>query len=82
LVITSTPAGRFIYCPDRKPADLTNDNSRCIAYLGTLPFQKGTPLVINEDEHTPTDVVTTDSSLRTPNREVFMAAGNVGTSEN
>jgi hypothetical protein len=23
LVITSTPAGRFVYWPDRKPADLT-----------------------------------------------------------
>jgi hypothetical protein len=27
LVITSTPAGRFFYCPDRKPADLTDGNS-------------------------------------------------------
>jgi hypothetical protein len=26
LVITSTPAGRFIYWPDHKPADLTNGN--------------------------------------------------------
>jgi hypothetical protein len=26
LVITSTRAGRFIYRPDRKPADLTNEN--------------------------------------------------------
>jgi hypothetical protein len=24
LVITSTPAGRFVYWPDRKPADVTN----------------------------------------------------------
>jgi hypothetical protein len=38
LVITSTPAKRFIYWPDRKPADLTDDNSRCIAYFETLPF--------------------------------------------
>jgi hypothetical protein len=29
LVITSTPAGRFVYWPDRKPADLTDENSRC-----------------------------------------------------
>jgi hypothetical protein len=27
LVITSTPAGRFIYWPDRKPADLTDENA-------------------------------------------------------
>jgi hypothetical protein len=27
LVITSTPAGRFVYWPDRKPADLTGGNS-------------------------------------------------------
>jgi hypothetical protein len=38
LVITSTPAGRFVYWPDRKPADLTNGNSRYIAYLDSLPF--------------------------------------------
>jgi hypothetical protein len=28
LVITSTLAGRFVYWPDRKPADLTDGNSR------------------------------------------------------
>ena len=33
LVITSTPAGRFVYWPDRKPADLTDDNSRYVTYL-------------------------------------------------
>jgi hypothetical protein len=38
LVITSTPAGRFVYWPDGKPADLTNGNSRCVAYLDSLPF--------------------------------------------
>jgi hypothetical protein len=38
LVITSTPTGRFVYWPDRKPADLTNGNSRYIAYLDSLPF--------------------------------------------
>jgi hypothetical protein len=38
LVITSTPAGRFIYWPDRKPADLTDGNSRYVAYLDSLPF--------------------------------------------
>jgi hypothetical protein len=30
LFITSTPAGRFVYWPDRKPTDLTDENSRCI----------------------------------------------------
>jgi hypothetical protein len=38
LVITSTPAGRFVYWPDCKPADLTGGNSRCVAYLDSLPF--------------------------------------------
>jgi hypothetical protein len=38
LVITSTPAGRFVYWPDCKPADLTDGNSRCVAYLDSLPF--------------------------------------------
>jgi hypothetical protein len=80
LVITSTPARRFVYWPDRKTADLTDNNSCCVAYLDTLPFQEGTPLAPNE-EHTPTEVATTDSSLCTPDREVFMAAGDVGTSE-
>jgi hypothetical protein len=44
LVITPTPAGRFVYWPDRKPADLIDGNSRYIAYLDSLPFQEGTPL--------------------------------------
>jgi hypothetical protein len=38
LVITSTPVGRFVYWPDRKPADLTSGNSRYVAYLDSLPF--------------------------------------------
>jgi hypothetical protein len=38
LVITSTPAGRFFYLPDRKPTDLTDGNSRYVAYLDSLPF--------------------------------------------
>jgi hypothetical protein len=74
LVITSTPAERFVYWPDRKPADLTNRNSRCVAYLDSLPFQEGTPPAPTE-EHTPTEVATSDSSLVTPDRQVFMAAG-------
>jgi hypothetical protein len=73
LVITSTPAGRFVYRPDCKLADLTGGNSRYAAYLDSLPFQEGTPLAPTE-EHTPTEVATTDSSLITPNRQVFMAA--------
>jgi hypothetical protein len=44
LVITSTPAGRFVYWPDRKPADLISGDSRYVAYLDSLPFQEGTPL--------------------------------------
>jgi hypothetical protein len=71
LVITSTPAGRFVYWPDRKPADLTDENSRCVAYLDSLPFQEGTPLAPTE-EHTPTEVATSDSSLGSPDRHVFM----------
>jgi hypothetical protein len=74
LVITSTPTGRFVYWPDCKPADLTDGNSRCVAYLDPLPFQEGTTLAPAE-EHTPKEVATTDSGLGTPNRQVFMAAG-------
>jgi hypothetical protein len=74
LVITSTPIGRFVYWPDCKPADLTDGNSRCAAYLDSLPFQEGTPLAPAE-EHTPTEVATTDSGLGTPDGQVFMAAG-------
>jgi hypothetical protein len=71
LVITSTPAGRFVYWPGRKPADLTNGNSRCVAYLDSLPFQEGTPLA-PAGEHTPTEVATSDSSLGSPDRQIFM----------
>jgi hypothetical protein len=39
LVITSTPTGRFVYWPDRKPADLISGDSRYIAYIDSLPFQ-------------------------------------------
>jgi hypothetical protein len=74
LVITSTPTERFAYWPDRKPADLTDGNSRCVAYLDSLTFQEGTPLAPTE-EHTPTEVATFDSSLGTPDCQVFMAAG-------
>jgi hypothetical protein len=41
LVITSTPAGIFVYWPDRKPADLTDENSRCVAYCRGQP--QGSP---------------------------------------
>jgi hypothetical protein len=71
MVITSTPAGRFVYWPDRKPADLTDGNSRYVAYLDSLPFQEGTPLS-SAEEHTPTEVATTDSSHGSPDRQVFM----------
>jgi hypothetical protein len=71
LVITFTPAGRFVYWPDRKPADLTDGNSRCVAYLDSLPFQEGTPLAPAE-EHTPIEVATGDSSLGSPDRQLFI----------
>jgi hypothetical protein len=71
LVITSTPAGRFVYWPDRKPADLIDGNSRCVACLDSLPFQERTPLALAE-EQTPTEVATTDSSHGSPDRQVFM----------
>jgi hypothetical protein len=71
LVITSTPAGRFVYWPDHKPADLTRGNSRCVAYLDSLPFQEGIPPA-PAGEHNPTEVATSDSSLGSPDRPVFM----------
>jgi hypothetical protein len=65
LVITSTPAGRFVYWPDRKPADLTNGNTHYVAYLDSLPFQEGTPLA-RAVEYTPTEVASSDSSVGNP----------------
>jgi hypothetical protein len=80
LVITSTPAGRFIYWLDRKPADLIDGNSRYVAYLDSLPFQEGTPLA-RAEEYSPTEVASSDSSLGNPDRQVFMATGDTpGTS--
>jgi hypothetical protein len=75
LVITSTPAGRFVYWPDRKPANLIDGDSRYVAYLDSLPFQEGTPLA-QAEEYTPTEVASSDSSIGNPDRQVFMAAGN------
>jgi hypothetical protein len=74
LVITSTPAGRFVYWPDRKPADLISGDSRYVAYIDSLPFQEGTPLA-RADSNTSTEVAASESSLGTPDRQVFMAAG-------
>jgi hypothetical protein len=74
LVITSTLARRFIYWPDRKPADLISGDSRYVAYIDLLPFQEGTPLA-RADSNTPTEVAASESSLGTPDRQVFMAAG-------
>jgi hypothetical protein len=80
LVITSTPAGRFVYWPSRKPADLISGHSHYVAYLDSLPFQEGTTLA-RAEEYTPTEVVSSDSSLGNPDRQVFMAAGDTpGTS--
>jgi hypothetical protein len=73
LVITSTPAERFVYWPDRKPADPIGGNSRYVDYLDSLPFQEGTPLA-RAEEYTPTEVASFDSSLGNPDRQVFMAA--------
>jgi hypothetical protein len=74
LVITSTPTGRFIYWPDRKAADLISGDSRYVTYIDSLPFQEGTPLA-QADSNTPTEVAAFESSLGTPDRQVFMAAG-------
>jgi hypothetical protein len=41
LVITSTPAGRFVYWPDRKPADLISGDSRYVANIDSLLFPGG-----------------------------------------
>jgi hypothetical protein len=71
MVITSTPTGRFVYWPDHKPAYLTDGNSRCVAYLDSLPFQEGTSLALAQ-EHTPTEVATSNSSPGSPDRQVFM----------
>jgi hypothetical protein len=38
LVITSTPAGRYVYWPDHKPVDLIKGDSRYVAYIDLLPF--------------------------------------------
>jgi hypothetical protein len=74
LVITSTQAGRFVYWPDRKPTDLISRDSRYVSYIDSLPFQEGTPLA-RADSNTPTEVAASESSLGTPDRQVFMAAG-------
>jgi hypothetical protein len=76
LVITSTPAERFVYWPDRKPADLIRGDSHYVVYLDSLPFQEGTPLA-RAEEYTPTEVASSDSSLGNPDRQVFMAAGDM-----
>jgi hypothetical protein len=74
LVIRSTPAGRYVYWPDRKPADLVKGVSRYVAYIDSLPFQEGT-LLTRADSNTPTEVAPSKSSLGTPDRQVYMAAG-------
>jgi hypothetical protein len=85
LVITSTPAGRFVYWPDCKPADLISGDSRYIACIDSLPFQEGTSLT-RADSNTPTEVAPSKSSLGTPDRQVFMATGDTpgpsGTAQN
>jgi hypothetical protein len=68
VVITSTPAGRYVYWLDRKPADLISGDSRYVAYIDSLLFQEGTPLA-RADSNTPTEVTSTKSSLGTPDRQ-------------
>jgi hypothetical protein len=70
----STLAGRFVYWPDCKPADLISGDSHYVAYLDSLPFQEGTPLA-QADSYTPTEVASSESCLGNPDRQVFMAAG-------
>jgi hypothetical protein len=74
LVITSTPAGRFVYWTNRKLADLISGDSCYVAYLDSLPFQEGTPLTRTE-EYSPIEVASSDSSLGNPGRQVFKVAG-------
>jgi hypothetical protein len=62
LVITSTSADRFVYWPDRKPADLISGDSRYVAYIDSLPFQEGTPLA-RADSNTPTEVAALSPAL-------------------
>jgi hypothetical protein len=76
LVITSIPAMRFVYWPDRKPADLISGDSRYVAYIDSLLFHEGTPLA-RADSNTRTEVASSESSLGTPDRQVFMAAGDL-----
>jgi hypothetical protein len=51
LVITSTPAGRFVYWPDRKPADLTDGDSRYAAYLELAPLPGGNTIISSRGAH-------------------------------
>jgi hypothetical protein len=74
LVITSTPTGRFVYWPDRKPADLISGDSHYVTYIDSLLFQEGTPLA-RAGSNTPTELASTECSLGTPDHQVFMAAG-------
>jgi hypothetical protein len=71
LVISSTPAERFVYWPDRKPVDLIDGNSRYVAYFDSLPFQEGT-LLTRAVEYTHTEVATSNSNIGSPDRQVFM----------
>jgi hypothetical protein len=73
LVIMSAPAGRFVYWPDRKPADLISGDSRYVTYLDSLPFQEGTPLA-RADSYTPTEVVLT-VKIRQPSHEFTFGVG-------
>jgi hypothetical protein len=74
LVITSTPAGRFVYWPDRKPADLISADSR-MSPTSTRSRSRKEHHFARADSYTPTEVASSESSLGNPDRQVFMAAG-------
>jgi hypothetical protein len=46
------------------------------SYIDSLPFQEGTPLA-RVDSNFPTEVAASESSLGTPDRQVFMAASDI-----
>jgi hypothetical protein len=60
--------------PGCKPANLISGDSRYVTYIDFLSFQEGTPLT-RADSNTPTEVAASESSLGTPDRQVFIAAG-------
>jgi hypothetical protein len=62
LVITSTPEGRFVYCPSMKPPQLSE--SQVVACL--LPFQEGKPLSTIQEEGSTTQLCQSSSGSTSP----------------